>query len=179
MRKKYLPPNVPYVEARCRGGKQRPSAIIIRSTRNTSASGAALGRANMMNKRNSPDVSFHYTVDEENVYRCVHDKVASFPEGRPMKGAISINLCAQPLLSLGDWDDQSDAMVLRRLVDLVAHLVLAYKIPLKLLDEDSENHWRLWRGKLNGGIILQIEGEWPANTFVDDLRARVSVLKQK
>lgn len=177
MRKKYLPLAAPYIEAFHRGDKQRPTAIIIRSSRVPSIKGSAFGRANMWHRKSSPIESFHYIVDEEQTFKCVPcDKVA-FSDGKLDKRAISINLCMQPLDSLALWDDQVHAKLLERVVELAAHLLLAYKIRSRCLDAHDEDKWRSWRSRSRGGVIVDIEGAWPVTTFVNDLSNRVASLK--
>lgn len=177
MRKKHQPPNVPFVEAYHKGGRQNPTAIIIRSSDTTSDKGAALAIANTQRKVSSPHETYHYIVDAGSTYRCVPDRIvagASFHCAEP--GAIQILMCVEWLPQLAEWDDQKHAKVLERTVDLVAQLALAYKISTSYADGDR---WQKWRRRSRGGIIIQVNGAWPWSTFASDVKARVETLKQK
>lgn len=173
---KFKPPIVPYVEARYQGAKQRPRAIVIRSSHTTSSDGAALGLANAWHRNNSAQLACHYVVDEAKIYQCVPDQIEA--ERAPGRGVIHICLCSEPLDDVSFWDDKEHVAVLDRAVDLVAQLSLAYKIPARYLEGEEQQKWdhrKLIRPK---GIILRVVGEFPAGQFLSNVKTQTAFFKE-
>lgn len=170
--RKFQAPKVPFVEAYNVGGKQKPTAIVLSLSSTTSEKGAALGIANNLHKANAPMNSYHYVVDAVETYRCVFDNVAAYSS--PYR-AIDILVCAEPLADAHLWSAKGSTKVLRRAADLVADLLLFYKIPVRYLDEEAELSWfkRKWRHR--GGIIVAVPGAWPYDAFMTEVRSRITL----
>lgn len=164
-------PNYPYVQARNVGGKQKPTAIVLHLSNTTSEKGAALGVANYHHRFDAPHKSYHYIVDESKIYRCVPINVASY--GNPYQ-AINILLCMQPQEVFRNWLDSPETKALAKAVDLIADLMLAYRIPARNLTGVAEQKWFKRRWRRRGGLILRIRGDWPRN-FIDDVAAAMIV----
>lgn len=167
---RFKPPVVPFVQAHNVGGKQRPTAIVLRSSWTTSEKGAALGIANRLHQRNAPNESYHYVVDEATTYRCIDERRISYYGAQNPRGAISINVCSQPVDKAVYWDDLDHAPVLDRTVDLVAQLALTYKIPLQYVDVP---HWI----RRKSGIMIQVAGAWPSEQFLNNVKAQAGFFK--
>ena len=176
---KDLAPNVPFIEAHRKGGKQRPTAIVLRSSFTTSEKGAAMGIANNWHVKTSPALSTHYVVDEAETYQCVPDKIVSYYGAQDPKGALSITICSEPLEYEAFWDDAIHAKVLDRVADLVAQLALAYRIPVRYLDGGGTYHWNKWKRRARGGIIVRVDGAWPMNAFLADVQHKASKRKEQ
>lgn len=174
---KLAPPNVPFVQAHHHGGKQRPTAIVIRSSFTPSVRGAALAIANYWHQPNSPIDSCHYVVDESNVYRCVPDKVSAYSLPASSRGSISINVCSEPLENVHFWDDAEHVATLDLVADLVAELTRVYKIAPKYLNSEEEARWMKTKRRRHGGIIVRVEGAWPYSGFIANVEARVQKLQ--
>lgn len=172
---KFKPPLVPFVQARRTGGKQRPRAIVLRSSHTTTAEGAALGLANAWHYDNSASLPCHYVVDEAVAYQCTPDRVVS--ASYPSTGAITVCVCAEPTLDVSHWDDIEHVAALDRAVDLVAQLVLAYQIPIRYLNELEQKRWdHLYRRKPKG-LIIRVSGEFPAAQFLANVETQVEFFK--
>lgn len=165
MRRKFRPPNVPFIEAYNKGGKHKPTAILLEPTFTTSVKGAAFGIANNLHR--SKDLgSWHYVVDEAETYRCVWDNLVALSDpSEDSRGILSVKICLDPAKKFA-WDDPQPSALLRRTADLVAQLSLAYKIPTRYLDRSEEARWRAHRRRSRGGIILNIPGDWPTGRFM-------------
>jgi hypothetical protein len=174
---KFQPPVMPFVEAHNKGRKQRPTAIVLRSSFTTSEKGAALGIANNLHKRNAPNESYHYIVDEATTYRGVWDNVTSYYGAEDPRGALSINMCSQPVMDASFWDDGEHVKVLDRTVDLVAQLVLAYKIPVRYLDVEDQLRWSKFKTRRRGGLIVRVAGEWPYDQFLSNVKTQIAFFK--
>lgn len=167
---KFSPPIAPFVEARHSGGKHRPTVVVLRSSWTTSEKGAALGIALRLHQPSAPKESYHYTIDEATTFRCIPEKQISYYGAQNPAKAISINMCAQPVEDVAFWDDSEHFKVLDRTVDLVAQLLLAYKIPARYTDAP---HWRRSRG----GIIVQVAGAWPSDQFLSNVKTQAAFFK--
>jgi N-acetylmuramoyl-L-alanine amidase len=170
---KTQPPNVPYVEAQHQGSKQKPTSIRLHLSSTTSDKGAALGIANRLHQTTSPLISYHYIVDEAEIYRCVWDNVAAYSQ--PWR-SLNIMICSEPMSDVQMWSDSPQADVLHRTADLVATLVLTHKIRVRHLDLEAELKWRKRRWRRQGGIALNILGAWPREAFLSDVESQI-VLK--
>ena len=169
-------PNYPYVQARNVGGKQRPTAIVLSLSNTTSDSGSALAIANYHHSTVAPQKSYHYVVDEDNIYRCAPLDVAVY--GNPHRG-IGVHICAQPHESTPLWEDGSAARVMTRAADLVADLVLAHRIPARNLTGAAEDKWFKHRWRRRGGIIVRVQGAWPYTSFLTDVRAQMAIKRME
>lgn len=166
-------PSVPYVEAYLHGTKQKkPTAITLDLSETTSEKGAALGIANRLHRSTAPSRSYHYTVDEAETYQGVWDNVASF--GNPYR-AISILLCADIREEDDMWAEPMANYAMHNAAELIAKLVLAYKIRPRYLEGKARVRWLTRRSRHRGGIILRIPGAWPREEFLDDIRACITV----
>lgn len=148
MGKKFEIPNVPFVESRHRGRKQKPTAIILRTTENVSAPGAALHVADYWhNSMSAFEFAGHYVVDSSTVYRTTEDHRRASDIGDHPKGAIEIMVCA-------DFGTTPDFDVLRQTADLVVQLGLAHRIPLRLLTDRQVSKWKRFRSRRRGGYMV-------------------------
>lgn len=169
---KHAVPNYPYVQARNVGGKHRPTAIVLSLSDTTSDKGAALAIASYHNSAVAPHKSYHYVVDDDHIYRCVPLDVAAY--GNPYK-AIAVHICAQPHETLPLWENGSAKKVLYRTADLVADLMLTYRIPARNLTGAAEDKWFKHRWRRNGGLIVRAAGVWPHTSFLDDVKAQMVI----
>jgi hypothetical protein len=167
-------PNVPFVEARHTGGKQRPTAIVISLSSTTSEKGAALGIANYQHRFDAPLKSYHYVVDEEQVFRCIPDNVAAY--GNPYR-AINVQICAQPHEDTPLWEDGCASPVMHRAAKLVADLILLHKIKPRYIRGQAEERWFNHRWRRRGGLIIKVLGTWPYESFLDDVNAELLARK--
>lgn len=168
--RRYQPPNIPFVEARYTGGKQkRPTVIILTLSFTTSEKGAALAVANRHHRSTSPTYSCHYVVDEAEAYRCIPDDVSAY---HGYKRAIEINICAEPIEDESSWYNHTQHAVIQRTAKIVADLLLTYKIPTRYLDNDAETRWTTKRkSRRLGGIIIRVPGAWPHDLFMTYVNA--------
>lgn len=169
---------VPFVEAHYKGGKQKPTLIVLRSSNTPSVRGAALAIAHMWHQRNSPVDSCHYVVDEATAYNCVPDKVAANPSSFGPKGSLVINVCGEPEDSRLDWSDTSRAAVLKQTAKLVASLVIRYRIPIRYLTKEDEMRWSRWRSRRRGGIVVDVYGDWAWTEFLTEVKQIVERKRQ-
>lgn len=170
---KYALPNVPFVQARHIGKEQKPTAIVISLSSTTSDEGAALGLANNLHSSLAPHNSYHYIVDEAQVYRCVPDNRAAYKA--PYR-SLNVLICAEfrsDLAAWHFWEDNPSVRALHRAEELVADLTLAHKILPRYLDEDQELKWMNHRWRRRGGIIRRVVGAWPEASFLCDLQAQI------
>ena len=150
--------NIPFVEAAHHGGKQKPKAILLRTSWTTDEQGAANGIAQAWHNPRSRIDSCHYVVDVSQTLRCVPDKVVAFPFYTGYQGAISINVCHDP--PTGPTE-----LTLNRAAKLTARLCKLYSIPVRILSDEQEQRWLKHQWRRRGGIILKTVGEFPADEF--------------
>lgn len=156
--------NIPWVEAAHRDGRQRPTAILLRTSWTTSDRGAANGIAQAWHKPSNKIDSCHYVVDDYQTIRCVPDKIHAYhtkpTEGTSInfKGAISINVCHNPPTA-------PRPEVIARVALLTARLCKLHRIPVSIVED--EVHWLRHKWKSRGGIILKTVGEFPTNHFLN------------
>jgi hypothetical protein len=172
---KYEAPRAPYVEALHRGGKQKPTAIILRPSFTNSREGAALAVAQYWHKSASFWDAGHYTVDETKRFRCVRDNVVAGLT-KTDKGAIRIAVCADPVSGTTFWDRAEHGAVLRKTAELVAELILVHKIKLRYLSPKEQARWHKYPTRRRGGIIVMEESGWPADEFLAEVKTQI-VLK--
>jgi len=153
---KLLGTNIPFVQAAHVGDKQRPTAILLRTSFTTGDKGAALGIANAWHRAYNKKESCHYVVDEFQAIRCVPDKVEALNGTGLVKGVISIDVCYDP--PQGPVD-----AVYRRTSVQVARLCKLHRIRPVVLSDDEEARWLKHRWKSRGGIILKTVGDFPAD----------------
>lgn len=166
-------PSIPLVEARHVGKKQRPTAIVLKLSFTTSDKGAALGIASFLHQKNSPEVSHHYIVDNEMTYMCLPGRTAAY--GSPRQ-SISVLVCAEPHEIEAMWEDAIAKPVIYRAASLVATLMLHYKIRPRYLTGEAEEKWLKHKWRRRGGIIVQIPGTWPYESFLQDV---ISQMEQR
>jgi hypothetical protein len=173
---KHVLPDITFVEARHVGSSQKPTAIVLKLSSTTSDKGAALGIAQNLHRQNAPHESYHYIVDNEMTYQGVPVNVASY--ANPHR-AISVLLCAQPHEAEPLWEDGSARKVMYRTAKLVADLVLTYKIRPRYLSIEAEERWRKHRWRRRGGIILHVQGAWPKEAFLLDVRTQIAIREMR
>lgn len=156
--------NIPLVEAAHYGGRQRPTAILIRTSWTTGDRGAANGIAQAWHNPNNQVDSCHYVVDEAQTIRCVPDKIQAFHMAGAYKGAISINVCHDPPMSPNEE-------TMHRVVKLTSRLCKLYRIPIRVLNRSETERWLNRPWKYRGGIILKTVGEFPADNFFSSVKA--------
>lgn len=154
--------NIPFVQAHHTGPKQRPTAIVIRTSFTTSDAGAALGIAYAWHDPTNRVDSCHYVIDEMQAFRCVPDRLASrsLYTLRFNKRAIVINVCHNPPVAPVD-------RVTHLAAKQVARLCRLHKIRPRLLDGDDQLRWIEHPWKHRGGIILATAGPFPTIEFFD------------
>lgn len=173
---KLIGKNIPYVEAAHKDGRQRPTAILLRTSWTTGTKGAAHGIAQAWHNPHNKQESCHYVVDEAQIIRCVPDKVHAFHTKLPFetnisfRGVISINVCHNPPMA-------PTAPVLFRVTQLTARLCRLYNIPIQIVDDDV--HWLRRKKKSRGGIILKTVGEFPATEFLHFVKIEYDKFKIK
>lgn len=173
---KYELPTFPYVEARNKGGKQKPTSIILTPSFTTSERGAALGLATRWSSSSDSNNVGHFVIDEATRYRCIDDdRIAGLP-GNRTKNAIRIVICAEPVSGSRFWDFQGEHYhVLRNTAELVAGLTLSYKIPVSYFTEGSFARWekRSWRHR--GGIYVAEMNGWPWQEFINLVKLKTTL----
>lgn len=161
---KLLGKNIPFVQAHHINGKQRPSAIVLRSSFTTGDAGAALGIAQAWHHPTNQVDSCHYVVDEIKTFRCVPDRLmckSMYTEAFNRK-AIVINVCHDP--PHGPVDS-----IVYRTSKQVARLCRLHRIRPRILDEREQANWLDHPWKFRGGIILKIRGDFPTNNFLSQV----------
>lgn len=156
MRKQYPAPVAPFVEAKNKGGKQTPSLIVLAPSWTTTETGAALAVANVMHKGDSSGSSFHYVLDEENVYQCVWDHIVA-GHASNSTGSIGIKMCDDPSLLLQRWNDKPHQKLLYRSANLLAKLCLSYNIPARFLTDEQLSKWGKHKWRSRGGIVTAVQ----------------------
>jgi hypothetical protein len=174
---RYEPPTMPFVSAKLQGGKQKPTAILLRPSHTNSFEGAALAVAQNWHKSQAFWDAGHYSVDCTRRYRCVSDKVVAGAGPNVDKNAIRIAVCAEPYSGLRFWSENHHRLVLRKTAELVAELTLAYKIRPILLNSDEFESWKNSRTRRRGGIYVFEESGWPSESFIDEVNAKRDLKK--
>jgi hypothetical protein len=154
--------HIPIVEAAHFGGRQRPSAILIRSSLTTGDKGAANAIAQAWHNPYNRIDSCHYVVDDSQTLRCVPDKVVAYPGFPEHKGAISINVCYNP-------SGGPSPLTLSRTIKLTARLCKFHTFPVRIFDEATEEKWLKHKWWYRGGIILKTVGNFPADEFLSSV----------
>lgn len=167
----YEPPLAPYVEAHHQGGKQKPTAIILRPSFTNSEEGAALAVAQYWHKSSSFWDAGHYVVDNNRRFCCVRDNVIAGKDPSS-KGELRVALCADPVSRQIFWDEDEHRHVLRNAAQLVAELTLAYKIKVRYLDQEDLEHWIKFRTRRRGGIYVDESRGFPYQAFIDEVNAQ-------
>lgn len=160
----YDTPKLPYVEAKLQGGKQKPTAIIIRPSFTHSRNGAALAVAQVWHRGENFWEAAHYSVDEAKRFRCVNDRVIAGVKETDRR-AIRIAVCAEPYTNNVFWDPVEHSGVLENTARLVAELTLAYNIRTTQLDDDGFERWSKFRLKSRGGIYVTEPNGWSKERF--------------
>ena len=172
---------MPFVEAKLQGGRQKPTAIILRPSHTRSFDGAALAVAQRWHQAPSFWTAGHYTVDESKRFRCVPDNVVAGSDDVD-KNAIRIALCAEPVGGTQFWDEDFHRLVLRKAAELVAELTLVHKIrPTFLNDEDGSTEsyarWQQRRNRRRGGLYVVETSGFPFEAFIDEVNAKRDLKK--
>ena len=169
---------MPFVKAKLQGGKQKPTAIIIRPTMTNSADGAALAVAQRWHQAGSFWTAGHYSVDDRKRYRCVPDNVVAGDGNDVDPNAIRIAICADPVSNSTFWNEDQHRLVLRKTAELVAELTLAYKIYIDFLDEEDLARWQKRRTRRRGGIYVTESSGFPFESFMNEVEAKRALKKQ-
>jgi len=172
---------MPFVSAKLQGGKQKPTAIILRPSHTRSFDGAALAVAQRWHQAPSFWSAGHYTVDESKRYRCVNDDVVA-GDNESDKGAIRIAMCAEPAGNSVFWDEDYHRHVLRKTAELVAELSLAHKIEVDYLNEEYGGDktfakWQKRRTRRRGGIYVVETSGFPFQAFINEVDAKRDLKK--
>lgn len=175
---KYELPNLPFIEASCKFGRQRPTAIILRGTMTSSAEGSALGIANAWHKSQGPWNSGHYAVDSSRSYRCVKDHMVAGTKNDNDKGAIRVAICAEPVDRFQFWSLKHHHAILNSTAKLLADLTLAHSIRPVQLSQDEREKWEQLKTKRRGGIIIDTPSGWPYEGFLNMLLAQRALKTQ-
>jgi hypothetical protein len=172
---------MPLVVAKLQGGRQKPTAIILRPTHNRSFDGAALAIAQRWHQAPSFWSAGHYTVDELKRYRCVYDDVVAGVGDDIDKNAIRIAVCAEPANTAQFWDEDLHGRVLRKTAELVAELSLVHNISVDYLNEEygdkSYAKWQKRRTRRRGGIHVVETSGFPFKAFIDEVNAKRDLKK--
>ena len=168
----YKAPSAPYVQAIHQGGKQKPTAIVLRPSFTNSEEGAALAVAQYWHRDGNKfwDAG-HYTVDSDSRFRCVRDNVIAGKDDSA-KGEIRIAMCADPVSRTTFWDENEHRLVLRNTSELVAELSLAYKVNLNYLDDEQLARWQKRKTRRRGGIYIVEQRGWPWEEFIKEVNAQ-------
>lgn len=124
---KFPAPQVPFIPARNRGGRQTPKAIVMHATVSSDNKGTARQIANWWNGPTSPMSSAHYTVDPGEVIQSVGDHTVAFHCGFN-QDSIGVEMCDEQTGPASRWQDEDSTAIIRRAAKLVAQLCLAYDI---------------------------------------------------
>lgn len=161
------PLNTPFVEAIHKGGRHKPTSIVLRLSNTTSEDGAALGVANAWNRSRSIEKSAHFVVDEASSYQCVDVKMAAKHSGVYDKGTICVVICAQPSDFLRVWSDDAQGSAFFNAAKLVGELSDQLRIRRRFLTDEQKSGWIKFRCRSRGGIINRIDGNFPTQDFLD------------
>lgn len=161
---KLLGKQIPYVQASNVGAKQKPTAIVLRTSFTTSDFGAALGIAMAWHSPSNLD-SCHYVIDELQAFRCISDNImsSSISTVDVNRRAITINLCYDP-------PELPSEQLVYRTSKHVARLCRLHRIKLRVLDSQQKHRWieHPWRSR--GGIIIDTSGGFPTNEFLSSVK---------
>lgn len=156
--------NIPFIQAYHVGPKQRPTAVVLRTSFTTGDAGAALGIANAWHNPNNREDSCHYVVDRLKTFRCIPDRFACKSTRPPgYKRCIVINVCYNP-------PEGPEDLVLHRAAKQTARLCKLHRIRLRVLDEEQERLWSRHPRKFRGGIVLATAGEFSTDRFFDSVQ---------
>lgn len=157
--------NIPFVQAHHIGSKQRPTAVVIRTSFTTGVAGAANAIAQAWHNPNNHTDSCHYVIDEFKVIRCVPDRIScrSVYSSRYNRNSITINVCHDP-------PSPPVESIVYRTSRQVARLCRLYRIRHRLLNEDEIDKWVEHPWKFRGGIILATVGDFPTTEFMTSVQ---------
>lgn len=156
--------DIPYVQAHHVGAKQRPTAVVLRTSFTTGDAGAALGIARTWHSPVNKIDSCHYVVDELQTIRCLPDNLACrsiFASG--YRRAIMINVCYDP-------PQPPVERVVYHTAKQVARLCKLHRIRVQILDQWEEVRWLQHPWKHRGGIILATSGNFPTHNFLSSVK---------
>lgn len=163
---------LPYVEARYKGGKQNPTAIVLLPSFTTSERGSALGIANHWHSPSSPHHTGHYVVDEAEAYETTRPRTKAGHWHCSQKNLVRIVLCAEPINGEVFWNNKVHAQVLAQAAKVVASLMLEHDIRDRYLNDEEQRAWfkRPWRRR--GGLIVDTPSGWPYESFINEVKAQ-------
>lgn len=167
---------MPFVAAKLQGGKQKPTAIILRPSHTHAFDGAALAVAQRWHRAPSFWSAGHYTVDETKRFRCVPDNVVAGNDDAD-KNAIRVAMCAEPVNNQVFWDEDFHRLVLRKTAELVAELSLVYKINVGYLDDSEFAMWKQRRTRRRGGIYVVETSGFPYEAFIEEVSVKRGLKK--
>lgn len=171
---KFQTPDVPFVESKTHGGKQKPKVISLFPTNTNSNVGAALAVAQNWHRNGHHSWVGHYVVDEQQRFRCVRDNVIARSDGT-IKGEIRIAVCAEPTSRTHFWSEDEHGDVLDRSAKLVAELSLAYRIPIKVLG-DEKFSGRTCKVLRPSGVYFYQMNNLPLERFLLEVETQRSLL---
>ena len=136
IKQRFIPPNT---KARC-GYSLTPRYITIHNTANTKATATAVAHAEYMNNSGkNKEVSYHYVVDDKEIYQLIPDHEVAWHAGDGGKGtgnrqSLAIEICE---------NDGGDLLAAtNRAAALTRYLMDRYGIPLANVVQHNS-----WSGK--------------------------------
>ena len=130
------------------GYKRKIKYIVIHETANTSRGANAKAHADYLNSGNSGSTSWHYTVDDKEIYHHAGDKLKE--DGGNLNG-LSLELCVN--------EDGSFNRTFDNAAKFTAYLLKEYRLGI----EDVKQHFD-FSGK-NCPMTIREKGRW--NEFLD------------
>lgn len=158
--------NIPFVQAHHIGSKQRPTAIVLRTSFTTGVVGAANAIAQAWHNPNNHTDSCHYVIDELKTIRCIPDRIACrsvYSSSRYNRKSITINVCYDPPQIPAE-------STVYRTSKQVARLCRLYRIRNRILNEDEIDKWVQHPWKFRGGIIIATAGDFPITNFITSVQ---------
>lgn len=149
--------NLIFIQTRLRSKSQRPTAISIRVSGNTSDVGSAKAIALAWHKERDNQKNTHYVVDSENIVRTEWDYLQ---DGLGQKGVVSITVSSNLFYEKEQWFEGNQEQAYRNTAKLVAAICDKYGVRPRYIDSNSSD-WLSWKTRRRGGIMLETIGVWP------------------
>lgn len=134
-----LPTAYEFIAARnfIHGRKAGIDLVVLHSTENPIAIGAARNVARYFNSSNAPQASAHYVVGPEAVVQCVHEEDTAWAAPGANHNGVQVEQVGQAQFT--DWkrdgaDPRAGLAVLKRSAALVADICERYGIPVERVD---------------------------------------------
>lgn len=168
-------------------GNNKPiNRIVIHSTVSPCREGQARATASYFRNLASRG-SAHYVIDPGEVIQCAFDSVICW-HAPPNSHSIGVELCDMPGEGRGAmlrWTDRNHRRMLRKAVDLVARLCLAYNVPTAYLDVEELRAGK--RGITTHNNVSDAwresdhwdPGAWPKRSFMRRVRRKVKRLQRR